>query len=216
MSSSILSTVEMTASRDTTPVAVSLILYATIVILCFVSFWQEREARKVSVTMIDEKVSKNRFQVIRGFEGLLPTNCSVIRDGHETTMAAENLVVGDIIKIKNGTRVPADARIIKCSDLKLETAAITGESEAIEYKTEPVEESVNIFEAHNVAFNSSMCVDGDSLGLVIKTGVDTVSIRDYDCFTITRLQIIGQIATMTTQQGEKKSRLQEQIKVRAD
>lgn len=49
-------------------------------------------------------------QVVRGFENLLPQNSIVIREGSEGNISADNLVVGDIIKIKSGTRVPADAR----------------------------------------------------------------------------------------------------------
>jgi sodium/potassium-transporting ATPase subunit alpha len=86
------------------------------------------------------------------------------------------LVVGDIIKIKSGTRVPADARLIHCSELKLETSAITGESEPNDYNPEPAKEDVLIFDSHNVAFNGSMCVDGEGIGVVVKTGHDTVSL----------------------------------------
>ncbi|KAI6183429.1 Cation-ATPase-N domain-containing protein [Aphelenchoides bicaudatus] len=161
---------------------VAIILYVMIVVMCFISFWQEREARKV----------------VRGFENLLPQQCSVIRDGNESNVPAENLVVGDVIKIKSGIRVPADARIIHCSELKLETSSITGESEPIEYRTDAVSPDVIIFESRNVAFNSSMCVEGEGIGLVIKTATDT---------------IIGQIASMTTQQSAKSSRLEYQIKI---
>ncbi|KAI6242092.1 Cation-ATPase-N domain-containing protein [Aphelenchoides fujianensis] len=167
---------------DPTTLYVCIILYVMIVVMCTLSWWQEREARKV----------------IRGFENLLPINTGVIRDGNETTVTADQLVVGDIIKIKSGTRVPADARVLVCSELKLETSAITGEAEPVETHAQAVKEDVIIFDAHNVAFNGSMCVDGDGIGLVIKTATDT---------------IIGQIAVMTTQQSDKKSRLEYQIKV---
>lgn len=57
-------------------------------------------------------------------------------------------------------------------------------------------ENVNIFESHNVAFNSSLCVDGEGVAIVIRTGINTV---------------IGQIAVLTTGQPVKKSRLEMQI-----
>jgi sodium/potassium-transporting ATPase subunit alpha len=153
-----------------------------IVVMCFVSFWQEREAKKV----------------VRGFEGLLPQNTTVVRDGNESNIEAENLVVGDIVKIKSGVRVPADCRVLKCSELKLETSAITGESEPVEYHAAEAKPDVIIFESRNVAFNGSMCVDGEGTAIVIKTATDT---------------IIGQIARMTTQQSTKGSRLEYQIKI---
>lgn len=64
--------------------------------MCCISFKHERAARKV----------------VAGFQNLLPESCVVIRDGKEQAMSAEELVNGDIILIKNGTRVPADARVI--------------------------------------------------------------------------------------------------------
>ena len=56
---------------------------------------------------------------------------------------------------------------------------------------------MNIFEAKNVGFNGSLCVDGEAYAVVIRTGANT---------------IIGQIASLTTNQDEKPSRLQAQIK----
>lgn len=129
---------------------------------------------------------------------MLPHNSIVIRDGNEGNISADHLVVGDIIKIKSGIRVPADARVLHCAELKLETSAITGESEPVEYHSDAVNPNVIIFESRNVAFNGSMCVEGEGIAIVIKTATDT---------------IIGQIANMTTQQPNKASRLEYQIKI---
>uniref|UniRef100_A0A914QXB3 Cation-transporting P-type ATPase C-terminal domain-containing protein n=1 Tax=Panagrolaimus davidi TaxID=227884 RepID=A0A914QXB3_9BILA len=111
-------------------------------------------------------------------------------------MSAEELVNGDIILIKNGSRVPADARVIYCSQLKLETSSITGESEPIEYQSGSVTEETGIFESRNIAFNGSLCVDGEGIAVVIRTGIHTV---------------IGQIAGLTTGQKANKSRLEIQL-----
>lgn len=67
-----------------------------ILILCTISFYQERKAR----------------MVVKAFENLLPEKSSVVRDGTEMQIDACFLVLGDIIKIKSGSRVPADARIL--------------------------------------------------------------------------------------------------------
>lgn len=63
---------------------------------CFISFYQERKA----------------IRAVSGFKNLLPDVSWVIRDGKESSISADQLVLGDIIRIKNGTRVPADARIL--------------------------------------------------------------------------------------------------------
>jgi sodium/potassium-transporting ATPase subunit alpha len=143
---------------------------------------QEREARRV----------------VRGFQNLLPQECVVIRDGAETTLPAESLVVGDLVRIKSGIKLPADVRLLSCTQLKLESSSITGESEPVDYQSEPVAETVPIFESHNVAFNGSYCVEGDGMGVVIRTGTDTV---------------IGQIAALTTDQKSNESHLEHEIKL---
>ena len=112
-------------------------------------------------------------------------------------IAAQRVVCGDIIHIRAGSRVPADARIIWCNQLKLEASSITGESEPIDYTVKEAGEEVTIFEARNVAFNGSLAVDGEAFGLVIRCGSATV---------------IGQIAEMTTGQSGKKSRLEMQVR----
>ncbi len=104
----------------------------------------------------------------------MPDSCAVLRDGIEQKISAENLVVGDLIFIRNGCKVPADARIIYSSELKLETSSITGEAEPIEFSDKPVPDNVSVFESRNVAFNGSFCVDGDAIALVIRTGDNTV------------------------------------------
>lgn len=71
-------------------------------------------------------------------------------------------------RIKNGSRVPADARIIACPQLKLEASSITGESEPVEYQTEEVREGTSLFDGRNVAFNGALCVDGEGIGVVIR------------------------------------------------
>lgn len=58
--------------------------------------------------------------------------------------------------------------------MKIETSALTGESEPVEHQSKEVQSDVNIFESRNVAFNGSMCTDGEGIAVVIKTGKNTV------------------------------------------
>jgi sodium/potassium-transporting ATPase subunit alpha len=158
----------------------AVIIFIMIVFMCCVSFYQEREARLV----------------VKSFENLLPDQCMAIRDGKEIFVEAKDLVVGDLIKVSGGTKVAADARLIICSGLKVETSSITGESEPIDYQVEEVPPNINIFEAHNIILNGSLVIEGEGVGVVIRTGTATV---------------IGQIATMTTGQKDNKSLLELQM-----
>lgn len=166
---------------DPSSLYVPIIIYTMIVVMCYISFYQEREARRV----------------VRGFQNLLPSQCVVIRDAAETTIDAESLVVGDVVRVRSGMRLPADVRMILCTQLRLETSSITGESEPVEFQAEAVDERVNVFESRNVAFNGAYCVDGDGVGVVIRRGADTV---------------IGHIAALTTEQEAKESHLEWEIK----
>lgn len=53
-----------------------------------------------------------KTQVVMGFQNLLPQTCVVIRDGTESCESAQNLVVGDIIRIRSGFRIAADCRLL--------------------------------------------------------------------------------------------------------
>lgn len=67
---------------------------------------------------------------------MLPPQCIVVRDGKEREIAAAALVIGDLVKVKGGDKVPADLRIIHCRGLKVEQSALNGESEAVEISEE--------------------------------------------------------------------------------
>ena len=83
-------------TSDISQLWVTIIIFVMIFGMCCVSFIHEREARNV----------------VKGFQNLLPDNCICIRDGKEINISAEELVNGDVIYIKAGAKVPADARII--------------------------------------------------------------------------------------------------------
>ncbi|KAE9552572.1 hypothetical protein FO519_004229 [Halicephalobus sp. NKZ332] len=136
----------------------AIILIAIVVCMSFLSFWQE----------------KKTMRVVSNFQSLLPQNCFVFRDCEERQVPCEELVVGDLVSIRCGQRVPADIRILKSNGLKLESSAITGDLKANDYTNEPAAPHVSVFEARNVAFKGSYCVEGDGTGVVIRTGQYTV------------------------------------------
>jgi P-type E1-E2 ATPase len=97
-----------------------------------------------------------------------------VRDGQERKIADIELVVGDIVYIRSGGRVPADIRILQSNGLKLEASSITGEDEPIEITHEATAKHVSVFDSKNVAFNGCYCVEGEAIGIVIRTGNYTV------------------------------------------
>ena len=67
-------------------------------------------------------------KAIEALQQMAASMCKVIRNGEMTTVKSEDIVVGDIIVVEAGDAIPADARIIECASLKIEEAALTGES----------------------------------------------------------------------------------------
>lgn len=96
----------------------------------------------------------------------------VIRDGQKVQLSTKELVVGDIVDIKGGDRVPADVRIISAMGFKVDNSSLTGESEPQSRSSDCTNE--NPLETRNLAFFSTSAVEGTAVGIVINTGDRTV------------------------------------------
>ena len=71
-------------------------------------------------------------KVMQSIKGMMSADATCIRDGMQVQVPAANLVVGDLVLLTYGNKVPADLRIIDANDLKFDRAMLTGESEAVE------------------------------------------------------------------------------------
>jgi sodium/potassium-transporting ATPase subunit alpha len=107
-----------------------------------------------------------------GFKNFIPPKAIVWRNGIKKTVAAKELVPGDIVEVSIGDNIPADMVIIKSNEMKVNNASLTGESE--ELIRIPEERTKNIFESPNVAFFGTACTNGSGIGIVFKTGDQTV------------------------------------------
>lgn len=98
----------------------------------------------------------------------------VVRDGKEQEIPSRELVPGDIIKIAMGAKIPADARIIKCANLKVEEAALTGESVPVDKHTDPVEgNDIPLGDRNNILFAGTAVSFGRGTAVVVATGMQT-------------------------------------------
>ena len=98
--------------------------------------------------------------------------CKVIRDGHEQAVDTKNLVPGDLVRLQGGAVVPADLRLIKVSGLKVEASSLTGETDPIQCTVECTHDLAR--ESANIAFNTAQCLEGEAIGIVVRTGDNTV------------------------------------------
>lgn len=98
---------------------------------------------------------------------------SVLRDGNEVELPARELVPGDIIVIRTGDRIPADARLIEAVNLKTNEAPLTGESVPIEKITASIQGDVNIGDKRNMVFMGTAAVYGRGTAIVTASGMTT-------------------------------------------
>lgn len=117
---------------------------------------------------VQERSSSN---VMGKFKKMLPPKCRVIREGKEDEIKAEELVLGDIVKVQGGDKIPADLRVIVNSGLKVEQSALNGESEPVEVSEKSLHE--DFLESKNIIFNGCLCLEGVAKGIVIKIGDNT-------------------------------------------
>jgi Ca2+-transporting ATPase len=98
----------------------------------------------------------------------------VIRDGEAMTIAASELVPGDIVLLETGNVVPADLRLIEIEEIQADESTLTGESHSVD-KHEKTLTDVNLplGDRINLVFKSSMITRGRGKGVVVATGLDT-------------------------------------------
>ncbi|HVW62869.1 MAG TPA: HAD-IC family P-type ATPase, partial [Puia sp.] len=98
----------------------------------------------------------------------------VMRDGQVWQMSAVALVPGDIVLLEAGDAVPADMRLTEAFNLKVEEAALTGESQDIAKTSEPLKtDQLPVADRTNLVFNGAYVTSGRGAGVVVATGMHT-------------------------------------------
>ena len=109
-------------------------------------------------------------------ERLIEERVTVKRDGGLVEIPAEELVVGDLILLSAGDRVPADIRLTKVSDLFISQAAITGESAILKKSCRTLRcgEEETLTQLENLSFMATTVISGKGEGIVLAVGKDTL------------------------------------------
>jgi len=98
----------------------------------------------------------------------------VLRDDEAITLAATELVPGDVILLEAGNVVPADLRLIEEEEMQVDESALTGESHPVEKQSECLREmDLPIGDRQNLVFKSSLVTRGRGKGVVVATGLET-------------------------------------------
>lgn len=133
-------------------------ILAIVVLFAILGFLQEYRAEKA----------------IAALKKLAVPNVRAYRNGKLQEISARDLVPGDIIALEAGNLVPADVRIIESVNLRIQEAALTGESEPIEKHIEPIEQAeVPLGDRKNMGYMGTTVTYGRGSAAVVNTGMRT-------------------------------------------
>jgi calcium-translocating P-type ATPase len=104
---------------------------------------------------------------------MLALKARVRRAGKWQDMAAENLVPGDIVKIAAGDRIPADLRLLEAHGLRIDQAALTGESMPVGKDADAVADDTELADRRCMVYSGSMATNGQAIAVVTVTGSET-------------------------------------------
>ena len=138
-----------------------IIIMAVVIINALLGMYQESKAEKA----------------IEALQEMAAATSRVLRDGRIEQVKSEDLVVGDVILLEAGDAVPADGRIIECASLKIEEAALTGESVPVTKTAETLSlngaKDVPLGDRKNMVYMGSTVVYGRGAAVICATGMDT-------------------------------------------
>jgi len=113
-------------------------------------------------------------KAVEALRKMATPNATVKRDGHIHLIPTPELVPGDIVILEAGNVVPADLRIFEVAQLKIEEAALTGESVSVDKHTEIIgEESIPLGDRKNMAYKGTTISNGRAIGIAVATGMKT-------------------------------------------
>jgi Ca2+-transporting ATPase len=136
----------------------TIVILVIVVLNAFIGFFQEYKAEKA----------------MQALKQMALTQAKVMRNGHVSEHPAVQLVPGDVVILEAGNAVPADIRITESVNLRIDEAALTGESQAVDKITEALEmEDLPVGDKKNMAFKGTFVTYGRGTGVVTGTGMQT-------------------------------------------
>ena len=126
-------------------------------------------------------------KAIEALQEIAAATSKVLRDGVQTVVKSEELVPGDIVVLEAGDAVPADGRIIECASMKIEEAALTGESVPVNKMVDAIalddQKDIPLGDRKNMVYMGSTVVYGRGRAVITATGMDTEMGKIADALT---------------------------------
>jgi Ca2+-transporting ATPase len=147
----------------------------------------------VALSFFEEYRAQKELEAL---DELLVFKTTVLRDGARRLVDAAEVVVGDVLVLSHGQKVPADARVIEAHSLRADESALTGESIGADKSPEPVAADAPLAERASMVFGSTYLTHGTGTAVVVRTGMATE---------------VGQIAGTLEQMAERPTPFQIEV-----
>lgn len=156
------------------------ILMGVLLLAALISLWHHAivDAIIIVVIMLASAVIYyvQRFsteRILRALQRRDPQKVTVLRENRSIAVPAEAIIPGDIIVLSEGEKIPADARLLHTSSLRVDESQLTGESLPIDKQTNPLPEDSEIYERSNMVYQGSFVIGGEATAVVVATGDET-------------------------------------------
>ncbi len=133
------------------------VIFGVVMLNAVIGFVQEGRAEKALETI----------------HKMIEPHASVLRGGRRVTVPAEQVVPGDVVVLEAGDRVPADLRIVRARNLRIDEAILTGESVPVDKGNAPVAGDAALGDRTSMAFSGTLVTEGQGTGVVAATGAGT-------------------------------------------
>jgi len=135
----------------------ALVILAVVVVNAVIGFVQEGRAERA----------------LEAIRGMIDPHASVIRSGRRLTIGADTVVPGDIVMLEAGDRVPADLRLLRARNLRVDEAVLTGESVPVDKTVAPVDAGAALGDRLSMTFSGTFVAAGQGTGIAVGTGAAT-------------------------------------------
>jgi len=143
--------------RKAEPYTDTYVIFAIVIMNAILGFVQEYRAE----------------QAVEALKRMVAPHILVLREGREQSIDSRNLVPGDIVLLEAGSRVPADARLMEAANLRVDEAALTGESKPVAKRLGVLPEEVGVPDRSNMVFMGTLVTGGRAVTVITTTGMRT-------------------------------------------
>ncbi len=133
------------------------VIFGVVLVNAIIGFVQESKAVKA----------------LQALQKTMTTETNVIRDGVKQRVTSEQIVIGDIVVLNSGDKVPADMRLLKTRDLQVDESALTGESVPVGKLIDLLPNDTVVSDRKNMVYASGLVTYGHGVGVVVATGNNT-------------------------------------------